>query len=352
MGFLGNAAGVLAAVFLATAAQAQTPAPAGTATPEAAVGQQRLDVVPNADAVEAEGVLSGFATARFVVSAGVGQNLAVSLDADNPQAVFNVLAPGAATPLFNGARKGRAFDQALTATGDYTVEVYLARAAARRSEAASYTLSVAVTGSEAPEAAAGPARSRPAVADDLAGGPDYWEVANVAEGGTLAVRAEAGTGAAVVAEVAAGTLLANGGCRVVAGERWCQVTGRDDPAVAGWAPGRNLREAVGVAAPEAALPAASDTPAPALAASEVACAGAPEEPLAACGFTIDRAEDGAIALRVTLPSGATRVIRFVNGEPVTSDGTGAFTASRGGETLTVRIGDERYEIPEAAVRGG
>lgn len=349
MGFLGNAAGVLAAAFLATAALAQAPAsgPVGGGPEDG----ERLDVVPNAEAVVTEGVLSGFATARYAVHAGVGQALAVSLEADNPQTVFNVLAPGVATPVFNGARQGRSFERPLAATGDYTVEVHLARAAARRSEAASYTITVAVTGSETPEAAAGPGRQRP-VGDDLAGGPDYWEVTNVAGGGTLAVRAEAASGAAVVAEVAAGTLLANGGCRVMAGQRWCRVTGRDDPGVTGWAPGRNLREAVGVAAPEAVLPAASDAPAPPLAASEVACAGAPEQPLAACGFTIDRAADGAAALRIALPGGGTRVIRFVDGEPVTSDGTGAFTASRDAAVMKVGIGDERYEIPAAVARGG
>ena len=66
--------------------------------------------------------------------------------ADNPQTAFNVLAPGAATPLFNGARTGRSLGQVLTASGTHAIEVYLSRAAARRSEAASYTLSVSVNG--------------------------------------------------------------------------------------------------------------------------------------------------------------------------------------------------------------
>ena len=342
MGILGSAAGLVAAAFLATAALAQ--APAGEA------GGQRLDVAANSNETVVEGALSGFATTRYLVAASAGQELRVALEADNPQAIFNVVAPGSARPLFNGARQGRSFGQALTASGDYTIEVHLARAAARRSEAAAYTLTVSVNGTPVPEAGA-PAHA-PDFADGLAGGPDFWEVTNLAGTATLAIRAEPDAGAAVVAEVPAGTLLANGGCRVVADQRWCRVTGRDDPAMTGWTSGRNLREAVGVAAPEAAMPAASDAPAPVLAATEVACALRPEQPLAACAFTVDRAADGAAALRVALPDGSARVIRFVRGEPVTSDGVGAFTARRVAGTLTVGIGDERYEIPDAAVQGG
>jgi len=353
MGFLGSAAGGALAVLIATAALAQDPTGTAAAAPAGApageLAGQRLDVVPNANETVAEGVLSGFATVRYLVDAGAGQELRVSLEADNPQTAFNVLAPDAATPLFNGARKGRSFGQPLSASGSYAIEVYLSRAAARRSEAASYTLTVSVNGTTVPAAEA-PARHL--ATDSLAGGPDYWEVTNLAAGETLAVRVEPGAGAAAAAEVAAGTLVANGGCRVVAGQRWCRVTGRDDPSVTGWVAGHNLREAVGVAASEPALPAASDAPAPALAVTEIACATAPAQPLAACGFTVDRVADGGAALRVALPGGGVRIIRFVNGEAVTSDGTGAFTASHDAGVSKIGIGDERFEIPDVVVRGG
>lgn len=343
MGFRGSAVGAILTVVLATTtAQAQAPAAGATG--------QRLEVAANTNETVTEGVLSGFATARYVVNAGAGQELRVGLDADNGEAAFNVLGPGGGTPIFNGARSGRSFGAPLGASGDYTIEVYLARAAARRSEAASYSLKVSVNGTAVPEAER-PAR-HVAVADALAGGPDFWEVANLGAGSGLAIRAEPGAGGATVAEVPAGTLLANGGCRVVAGERWCRVTGRDDPAVDGWAPGRNLREARGMVAPEAAVPAASDAPAPPLAATEIACAATPEQPLAACAFIMDATSDGTSALRIVLPGGGVRVIRFVNGEAVTSDGTGAFTASHSGGVAKIGIGGERFEIPDAVVRGG
>ena len=85
---------------------------------------------------------------------------------------------------------------------------------------------------------------------------------------------------------------------------------------------------------------------------EVACALRPEQPLAVCTVAVDKTPEGAAALRVALPDGRARVIRFVNGEAVTSDGTGAFTARHAPGTTTVGIGDERYEIPDAIVRGG
>ena len=354
MGFLGSAAGGALAVLIATAALAQEPTGTAAAAPAGApageLAGQRLDVVPNANETVAEGVLSGFATVRYLVDAGAGQELRVSLEADNPQTAFNVLAPGAATPLFNGARKGRSFGQPLTASGSYAIEVYLSRAAARRSEAASYTLTVSVNGTTVPAAESACAGTSPPTASPAA--PTIWEVTNLAAGETLAVRVEPGAGAAAAAEVAAGTLVANGGCRVVAGQRWCRVTGRDDPSVTGWVAGHNLREAVGVAASEPALPAASDAPAPALAVTEIACATAPAQPLAACGFTVDRVADGGAALRVALPGGGVRIIRFVNGEAVTSDGTGAFTASHDAGVSKIGIGDERFEIPDVVVRGG
>lgn len=339
MGVPGRiAAGIAVAFVVATGSLAQAPVPVAEA----------LDVVANSNETVTEGVLSGFSTARYTVAAEPGQELRVALEADNPQAAFNVIGPDGGAPVFNGARKGRTFAQGLTRGGDYTIEVYLARAAARQSEAATFTLTVSVNGTAAPEAAR-PPRAAEESAGMPAGGPDFWEA--VTTGTALAVLAEPAADAAVVGEVPAGTLLANGGCRVAAGQRWCAVTGRDDPALAGWVPGRNLRAAVGVGAPEAALPAASDAPAPALAATEIACATAPAQPLAACGFAADRSGGDAV-LRVTLPGGGVRVIRFVNGDPVTSDGLGAFVARREAGVLKVEIGDERYEIPEAVARGG
>jgi hypothetical protein len=48
--------------------------------------------------------------------------------------------------MFVGSTSGGSFTGVLPADGDYTIRVYLVRAAARRNESSDYTLTVAVTG--------------------------------------------------------------------------------------------------------------------------------------------------------------------------------------------------------------
>ena len=52
---------------------------------------------------------------------------------------------GADEALFNGPMNGNHFKAALPADGHYTIRVYIIRNAARRNEAAKYTLTVSVT---------------------------------------------------------------------------------------------------------------------------------------------------------------------------------------------------------------
>jgi len=43
---------------------------------------------------------------------------------------------------------------------------------------------------------------------------------------------------------------------------------------------------------------------------------------------------------------------FEGGAPVATDSAAALSFDRSGELFTVRVGSERYEIPEAVVNGG
>ena len=72
--------------------------------------------------------------------------------------------------------------------------------------------------------------------------PEYWEVTGVNAGDTLNLRESPSTGAAVVAELARGTVLHNLGCRTTAGQRWCEVE-LAEGGVRGWAAARYLRRA-------------------------------------------------------------------------------------------------------------
>jgi hypothetical protein len=49
--------------------------------------------------------------------------------------------------MFNASVSQNQYEGALPASGDYKIRVYMMRSAARRSEAASYTLTVGITGS-------------------------------------------------------------------------------------------------------------------------------------------------------------------------------------------------------------
>jgi hypothetical protein len=79
-------------------------------------------------------------------------------------------------------------------------------------------------------------------ADGLAGGPDFWEVIELAPGDALNLRSKPSAKASVVVGLLSGTVLRNHGCKMQGGQRWCQVSMRDDPSRRGWVAGRYLRE--------------------------------------------------------------------------------------------------------------
>ena len=78
-----------------------------------------------------------------------------------------------------------------------------------------------------------------------------------------------------------------------------------------------------------------------------------ESQRASCQFAVNRQGEGKAQATVTWPDGATRVIFFENNSAVRSDKTGAaFSAEKKAGNSIVRVGEERYEIPDTAVAGG
>lgn len=94
-----------------------------------------------------------------------------------------------------------------------------------------------------PDPLATPAAAAPDFADGLMGGPDTWTVTGVAPGDALNLRAAPSARAKIRARFATGTRLANKGCVLRRGQRWCHVAPRDTGAPDGWVSGRYLREA-------------------------------------------------------------------------------------------------------------
>ena len=223
---------------------------AGFAAAADNVRQGRIEFAAGATEATIEGAVIGYDSVEYQVAAEIGQTMTVALKADNPSTYFNVYRPGdfpgLSTALHVGPRDGNAWHATLRKSGDYTVQVFLIRAAARRAETAAFTLTVGVTGTAAettPATPAADAAPAPDFADGLAGGPDFWQVAGLDPGDKLNLRAGPSTDAAVLARFPEGTILRNRGCKMTGTRRWCDVEARDDATVRGWVSGRYLHEA-------------------------------------------------------------------------------------------------------------
>lgn len=102
-----------------------------------------------------DGSITGYESVSYMLGAEAGQRMVVKLVPSNFATYFNVYAPGRgpgdeaiANSGMTGANvpESNAFDGTLEATGDYTISVYMMRAAARRNEKSAYSLEISVTG--------------------------------------------------------------------------------------------------------------------------------------------------------------------------------------------------------------
>jgi hypothetical protein len=84
----------------------------------------------------------------------------------------------------------------------------------------------------------------------------------------------------------------------------------------------------------------------------VACATSAAQPVRACPFGVVREGPGNAGVWIGLRDGVERQILFERGDPVATNRDGALTSERSGDLTLVRIGEERYEIPDALVNGG
>lgn len=104
---------------------------------------ERVAFARGASSKSIVGTIRGDNSVSYIVSARAGQRLTVSLRTSNRSNYFNVWAPGADTALYNETT-GAPFSGTLPADGDYRIQVYLMRNAARRNERANYTLNLSV----------------------------------------------------------------------------------------------------------------------------------------------------------------------------------------------------------------
>jgi hypothetical protein len=89
---------------------------------------------------------------------------------------------------------------------------------------------------------------------------------------------------------------------------------------------------------------------------DIPCSVGTGQPTGSCPFGVTREGNGTGIVTVTKPDGRTRAIFFENGEAtgydVSEADAGEFSVEKQGELSLIRIGQERYEIPDAVIFGG
>jgi hypothetical protein len=199
------------------------------------------------------------------------------------------------------------------------------------------------------------------IADDVPaspdeGGPRAWRIHAQS---MVNLREDASSGSRAVAKLPPSTVLQNLGCKRTAGRTWCDVQ-KLTGGPRGWVALELLRPAAG---PDGTVPRGPDDSA--LRAGErkfdatgsLPCASRAGQPTTQCTFGVSRAGGGYATVVVTRPDGRARAVFFALGVPIGSDssqadGHGELTYRKEADLFLVRVGDERYEIPEAVILGG
>jgi len=115
------------------------------------IRKERVQFKKGATTATIKGHIKGYETVDYLLGAKAGQHMNVSLATKHGATYFNILAPGEnEVAMFNASVSQIQYEGALPASGDYKIRVYMMRSAARRNEAASYTLTVGITGSPKP----------------------------------------------------------------------------------------------------------------------------------------------------------------------------------------------------------
>ncbi|WP_409027588.1 hypothetical protein OX462_01185 [Janthinobacterium sp. SUN098] len=111
--------------------------PAWSADP---VHKEKVELTAGKAAYSVKGKIKGYATAEYTLTGKAGQTLSVKLKTNQASNYFNIRQAGQEEALFIGSTSGNSYQAKLPADGEYTVQVYLMRNAARRNAVASYSL--------------------------------------------------------------------------------------------------------------------------------------------------------------------------------------------------------------------
>jgi hypothetical protein len=109
---------------------------------------ERVRFKTGATSITVKGRIKGYDTMHYLVGATAGQVMDVTLKTKNTSTYFNVFAPGKMPgqdeAMFIGDTGGDHFEGVLPDSGDYLIQVYLYRNAARKGETSKFNLKIGV----------------------------------------------------------------------------------------------------------------------------------------------------------------------------------------------------------------
>ncbi|MCK7596458.1 SH3 domain-containing protein [Microbulbifer sp. CAU 1566] len=183
------------------------------------------------------------------------------------------------------------------------------------------------------------------------GGPRVWKVTEAPSG--LNLRSAASASASIVGRFANGERLDNLGCETAGGRLWCNVQQFGGGPV-GYVAADYLSPAI---APDGSMPAGTDDSALRAGKGDFDATGKVPCGDQWCEFGVARAGGGFATVVITRTDGMRRALFFRMGiatgaDTAEADGQRAFSARREDDNYLIRVGPERYKIPDAVIFGG
>jgi len=131
---IGGATGMMIALVLAFAAPAMADS----------VRHETVRFAAGTSSSTIKSRVKGYDSVEYKVGVTAGQKMSVQLDSSNSSLYFNIVAPGASAAPYNSSIDGNGTSVTIPSSGNYVIQVYLMRNAARRGETANYTLTLYV----------------------------------------------------------------------------------------------------------------------------------------------------------------------------------------------------------------